>query len=70
MGPKEKTQDGIEAQFQTNYLGHFLLTLLLIPKMKTSGSGCRIINVTSSVHRSEFSNKDIISIFVVLILML
>ncbi|XP_011259620.2 retinol dehydrogenase 12 isoform X2 [Camponotus floridanus] len=46
----EKTEDGIETTLQTNHLGHFLLTLLLLPKMQASSPGCRIVNVSSIIH--------------------
>ncbi|XP_011689557.1 PREDICTED: retinol dehydrogenase 12-like isoform X2 [Wasmannia auropunctata] len=48
--PYEKTQDGIETTFQVNHLGHFLLTLLLLPKMQLSSPNCRIINVSSFTY--------------------
>ncbi len=38
---------GHETIFSTNHLGHFLLTLLLLPAL---GRGARIINVSSEVH--------------------
>ena len=42
---KVMTKDGFESQFQTNYLSHFLLTLLLLPTMvKTKGSRCAILS--------------------------
>lgn len=48
------SEDGIEMTFATNYLGHFLLTKLLLNKMietaKTSGVEGRIVNVSSSIH--------------------
>jgi len=47
--PYEKTEDGNETTLQTNHLGHFLLTLLLLPKMQSS-PGCRIVNVSSIGH--------------------
>lgn len=56
------SEDGIEMTFATNYLGHFLLTKLLLKKMiettKTSGVQGRIVNVSSSIH-SWFSGDMI-----------
>ncbi|XP_073000667.1 short-chain dehydrogenase TIC 32 B, chloroplastic-like [Typha latifolia] len=48
------SEDGIEMTFATNYLGHFLLTKLLLDKMvetaKVTGIEGRIVNVSSSIH--------------------
>lgn len=50
MCPKEITEDGYECQLQSNHIGHFLLTLLLLPKIKESTPGCRIVSVSSLAH--------------------
>ncbi|XP_074315973.1 short-chain dehydrogenase TIC 32 A, chloroplastic-like [Silene latifolia] len=48
------SEDGIEMTFATNYLGHFMLTKLLINKMaetaEMTGVQGRIVNVSSSIH--------------------
>ncbi|XP_028115436.1 short-chain dehydrogenase TIC 32, chloroplastic-like isoform X1 [Camellia sinensis] len=48
------SDDGVEMTFATNYLGHFLLTKLLLRKMietaKATGVEGRIVNVSSSIH--------------------
>ncbi|XP_044367169.1 short-chain dehydrogenase TIC 32 B, chloroplastic isoform X2 [Triticum aestivum] len=48
------SEDGVEMTFATNYLGHFLLTKLLLGRMAetTASTGVqgRIVNVSSSVH--------------------
>ncbi|GAV68697.1 adh_short domain-containing protein [Cephalotus follicularis] len=48
------SEDGIEMTFATNYLGHFLLTKMLVNKMsetaKETGIQGRIVNVSSGIH--------------------
>uniref|UniRef100_A0A915CNZ4 Uncharacterized protein n=1 Tax=Ditylenchus dipsaci TaxID=166011 RepID=A0A915CNZ4_9BILA len=46
----EKTKDGHEMTWQSNYLGHFLLTEFLLPKLEKSEEGGRIVNVSSKLH--------------------
>lgn len=46
--PYEKSVDGIEMQFATNHLGHFLLVNLL--REKISGEGTRVVCVASSAY--------------------
>ena len=44
------TKDGYELQFGVNHLGHFLLTLNLLPAMQCSNLCSRVINVSSAMH--------------------
>ena len=50
--PYQLTKDGYETVFQVNYLSHFLLTLLLMEKIKKSVPS-RIVNVSSKLHDSK-----------------
>ena len=51
--PYAKSEDGIEMQFATNHVGHFLLTNLLMGRiLNGGGEGKRVVNVSSSAHRS------------------
>jgi NAD(P)-dependent dehydrogenase (short-subunit alcohol dehydrogenase family) len=47
--PHRKTADGFEMQFGTNYLGHFALTGLLMPRI-LSTPNARVVTVSSSAH--------------------
>ena len=44
----QKSADGIEMQFAANYIGHFLLTNLLMKKLVAAGKEARVVNVTSA----------------------
>jgi NAD(P)-dependent dehydrogenase (short-subunit alcohol dehydrogenase family) len=46
MCPFERTEDGWELQFATNHLGHYTLTMLLLPKLLERDDS-RIVNVSS-----------------------
>lgn len=63
--PYEKCEDGYEAHWTINYLSHFLLTELLLPVLKATGSdidNARIVNVSSCAHEaSPLFNFDTIS---------
>ncbi|XP_053164297.1 dehydrogenase/reductase SDR family member on chromosome X-like isoform X4 [Hemicordylus capensis] len=51
--PERKTEDGFEEHFAVNYMGHFLLTNLLLETLKQSGThshNARIVTVSSATH--------------------
>lgn len=51
--PERQTEDGFEVHFGLNYLGHFLLTNLLLDTLKQSGThshSARIVTVSSATH--------------------
>ena len=65
MCNENKTQDGFELQFGSNYLGPFLLTYLLIDKLKAAPAA-RIINLSSISHNAgiiHFNNINLVGIY-------
>jgi len=53
--PERKTVDGFESQFGTNHLGHFLLTTLLLPRIRD-----RVVTVSSEMaRRGEIDMDDL-----------
>ena len=48
--PLQWTEDGFEANFGVNHLGHFLLTLLLLPLLDKNQDGSRLVTVASLMH--------------------
>ncbi|VAH96265.1 unnamed protein product [Triticum turgidum subsp. durum] len=56
--PFSLSKDGIEMQFATNHVGHFLLTHLLLETMKKTSRESnvegRIVNVSSEGHRFAY----------------
>ncbi|XP_018669257.2 retinol dehydrogenase 13-like [Ciona intestinalis] len=54
------TEDGFERQLETNYLGHFLLTNLLMDNLTNGEQPGRIINVTSAAYeRGSLDLEDV-----------
>ncbi len=49
-GPLVRDVRGYESQFATNHLGHFQLTLGLLPALRAA-HGARVVNVSSGGHR-------------------
>ena len=54
---REVTKDGYEKNFAINHLSHFLLTMLLLDTLKSSGNA-RIISLSSDAHRFTDMNFD------------
>jgi NAD(P)-dependent dehydrogenase (short-subunit alcohol dehydrogenase family) len=48
-GKRGLSASGFEITFGTNHLGHFLLTQLLLPRIRQAG-GARIVTVASAAH--------------------
>ncbi|XP_029926193.1 polyprenol dehydrogenase isoform X2 [Myripristis murdjan] len=59
--PERKTADGFELHFGLNYLGHFLLTNLLLDTLKKSGTQgrcARIVTMSSATHYGGVLHMD------------
>ena len=54
---REETADGFELQFGTNHLGHFKLTLGLLPLLVAT-EGSRVVNVSSTAQNFGKLNFD------------
>lgn len=53
LGDRRLSPDGYELTLATNHLGPFLLTKLLLDRLRESGQG-RIVNVSSMAHMRAF----------------
>ena len=56
---RQETANGFERQFGINHLGHFLLTTLLLDRMR---AGSRIVNVASGAHKAGKIHFDDINL--------
>ena len=58
--PERKTSpSGLETQFATNYLGHFLLTAELLPLLRKSESPRVVTMASIAVHRGQINFSDL-----------
>ena len=57
LTPYTKTEDSFELQFGVNHLGHFLLTNLLLERLKAAPAA-RVINVSSRAHHGGVINFE------------
>jgi NAD(P)-dependent dehydrogenase (short-subunit alcohol dehydrogenase family) len=60
---RRETEDGLEEQFGVNHIGHFMLTLRLLDRMK---KGSRIVVVASGAHKVgkiHFKNYNLLKGF-------
>ncbi len=55
--PLAYTEDGFESQFSTNHIGHFALTVGLLPALKTAGTA-RVVSLSSIGHRRDGIHFD------------
>ena len=60
--PRSETTDGFESHIGTNHLGHFLLTMLLLPWLRKGaielGRPSRVVNVSSRLHLMGYIRRE------------
>ena len=52
---RQETEDGLEMTFALNHMAYFVITNLLLPKLKSGG---RIVSVASNAHRGATLDFD------------
>jgi NAD(P)-dependent dehydrogenase (short-subunit alcohol dehydrogenase family) len=57
FGKRETTADGLELSFATNHMAYFVVTNLLLAKLKAT-PGARIVSTSSDAHKSGKLNFD------------
>ena len=55
---RQESVDGIEMTFALNHLGYFLLTNLLLDRLKVEDTPARIVNVSSAAHQRARMNFE------------
>jgi NAD(P)-dependent dehydrogenase (short-subunit alcohol dehydrogenase family) len=58
LSKRRETDDGLEATFGVNHVGHFLLTKLLLERLEANQDGARVINVSSHAHKGARHGLD------------
>lgn len=53
-----RTEDGFGIEFGVNHLGHFLLTCLLLDRLKEAGGG-RVVTLSSMAYRWGHIDFDV-----------
>lgn len=57
FGTRETTADGLEMTFATNHMAYFVVTNLLLDRLKAT-PGARIVSTASDAHKSDKLNLD------------
>jgi retinol dehydrogenase-12 len=58
LSERTVTEEGFEATFGVNHLGHFLLTNLLLDRLESNPGGARVVNVSSVAHKGARLDFD------------
>jgi retinol dehydrogenase 12 len=50
MSRNQRTEDGLEVMFATNHMSYFVITNLLLERLRAAGGGARIVSTASAAH--------------------